>query len=82
MEPIETKIVLKNDLNSRTAKNFVYSIASMPFNVRIIKGDKQINGKSIIGLLSANLKSGDIINIYIDKNYPNGLNEIVKLINL
>ena len=78
---IETEAILKNDIDGRAANRFVYSIASMPFNVKIHKGDKQVNGKSILGLLSIGLKSGDTIQISIDKNDPDGINEIIKLIN-
>ena len=78
---IETEVILKNDIDGRAANRFVYSIASMPFNVKIHKGDKQVTGKSILGLLSIGLKSGDTIQISIDKNDPDGINEIIKLIN-
>ena len=78
---IETEVIFKNDIDGRAANRFVYSIASMPFNVKIHKGDKQVNGKSILGLLSIGLKSGDTIQISIDKNDPDGINEIIKLIN-
>ena len=78
---IEKEVILKNDIDGRAANRFVYSIASMPFNVKIHKGDNQINGKSILGLLSIGLKSGDTIQISIDKNDPDGINEIINLIN-
>lgn len=78
---IETEVILKNDIDGRAANRFVYSIASMPFNVKIHKGDKQVNGKSILGLLSIGLKSGDTVQISIDKNDPDGINEIINLIN-
>ena len=78
---IETEAILKNDIDGRAANRFVYSIASMPFNVKIHKGDKQVNGKSILGLLSIGLKSGDTVQISIDKNDPDGINEIINLIN-
>lgn len=78
---IETEAILKNDIDGRAANRFVYSIASMPFNVKIHKGDKQVNGKSILGILSIGLKSGDTVQISIDKNDPDGINEIIKLIN-
>lgn len=78
---IETEAILKNDIDGRMANLFVYSIASMPFNIKIHKGDKQVNGKSILGLLSIGLKSGDTIQISIDKNDPDGINEIINLIN-
>lgn len=78
---IEKEVILKNDIDGRAANLFVYSIASMPFNVKIHKGDKQVNGKSIFGLLSIGLKSGDTIQISIDKNDLDGINEIINLIN-
>lgn len=78
---LETEVILKNDIDGRAANRFVYSIASMPFNVKIHKGDKQVNGKSILGLLSIGLKSGDAVQISIDKNDPDGINEIINLIN-
>ena len=81
MYDIEKQIILKNDIDGRAANRFVYSIASMPFNVKIHKGDKQVNGKSILGILSIGLKSGDTVQISIDKNDPDGINEIIKLIN-
>lgn len=81
MYDIEKQIILKNDIDGRAANHFVYSIASMPFNIKIHKGDKQVNGKSILGLLSIGLKSGDTVQISIDKNDPDGINEIINLIN-
>ena len=78
---IETEVILKNDIDGRAANRFVYSVASMPFNIKIHKDDKQVNGKSILGLLSIGLKSGDTIQISIDKNDPDGINEIINLIN-
>lgn len=78
---IDKQIILKNDIDGRAANRFVYSIASMPFNVKIHKGDKQVNGKSILGLLSIGLKSGDTVQISIDKNDPDGINEIINFIN-
>lgn len=78
---IDKQIILKNDIDGRAANRFVYSIASMPFNVKIQKGDKQVNGKSILGLLSIGLKYGDTVQISIDKNDPDGINEIINFIN-
>lgn len=39
----------------------------MRSSIRIIHGDRIVNGKSLIGIMSANMRFNDIISITIDE---------------
>ena len=81
MNILKTDIVLTTDINGRKATNFVYYISSKPYSIWIINNGRQVNGKSILGLLSANLKKGDIITVCIDNGSIDELDTIKEYIN-
>ena len=74
-------IAVNKDINGRQAANFVHTITSKPYNIWFKVNDKQVNAKSILGLLSADIRKGDIKRIEIDCNEQLELDDIEKIIN-
>ena len=81
MNLLQRSVTLTQDINGRQASNFVYAITSKRYNVWFVVGDRRVNAKSILGILSANLKKDDNISIIIDCDDVNELNEIEQIIN-
>lgn len=72
MNLAEKSIVSPVDFGSRFVQNFVYKIMNMQSNPYIVTLDKNVNAKSILGLLSANIRKGDTIRIQVMNNYDLG----------
>ena len=53
-------------LHARPANVFVKTAAQFPFNVRISKGGKLFNGKSMVSVLSACVKCDTMIEVICD----------------
>lgn len=58
---------LKKDIVSRIAANLIFDISKVK-TMYIIKGDRCFNGKSLVGILSNNLRFNDIITIKVDES--------------
>lgn len=56
---------LNKDIIARTAANLVFNLSEIK-SIHIAKRNTCLNGKSLVGILSNNLLSGDIINIEIE----------------
>lgn len=65
---IEEKIVIKNEtgLHARPAANLVKEASKYPCDLRIRKGSKEVNLKSMLGLLSLGAGKGDEVTIIAD----------------
>lgn len=48
------------------AANLVYALANLKGDIYLIKEDKQINGKSLIGLLHLDLRGGQEVEIHFN----------------
>ena len=57
---------LNKDIIARTAANLVFNLSEIK-SIHIAKGNTCFNGKSLVGILSNNLLSGDIINLEIEE---------------
>lgn len=57
---------LNKDIVARTAANLVFNLSETK-SIHIAKGNTCFNGKSLVGILSNNLLSGDIINLEIEE---------------
>ena len=57
---------LNKDIVARTAANLVFNLSEIK-SIHITKGNTCFNGKSLVGILSNNLLSGDIINLEIEE---------------
>jgi len=78
---IQESVTLTRDIGGRQAANFVYAISQYPCNLWITKGDKRVNGKSILGLLSAKLTQGDVVIITADGDTDDIFHNIIEKIN-
>lgn len=78
---INKEIIINKDINGRQAANFVHKVTSKAYNIWFITKDKQVNAKSILGLLSADIRKGDRLTIEIDCEEPLELDDIEKAIN-
>ena len=81
MNTIKSQTTILNDITGRRAANFVHAVTSKPYNIWIVTKDKQVNAKSILGLLSADIRKGDVVTIVIDYNKPLEFDNIIKAIN-
>ena len=57
---------LNKDIVARTAANLVFNLSEIK-SIHIAKENTCFNGKSLVGILSNNLLSGDIINLEIEE---------------
>lgn len=58
---METEVIIQNPLgiHSRPAGAVMKMAALFPCNVRLIKADKEANGKSIVSILALEMNYGD-----------------------
>ncbi len=59
----EIKITRPNGLQTNECAQLAHLVSRIKGDVFIIKDNKRVNGKSIMGLLSLNMKYNDIIHI-------------------
>ena len=57
---------LNKDIVARTAANLVFNLSEIK-SIHIAKGNTCFNGKSLVGILSNKLLSGDIMNLEIEE---------------
>ncbi len=58
---------LNKDIVARTAAQLNWNLKQVRSSIRIIRGDRIVNGKSLIGIMSANMRLNDIISVTIDE---------------
>lgn len=73
--------ILTENLMARTAAQLNFELCKFNFNIYIIKNDRLINAKSIIGLLSGELSKGDKITIDTSENDENEINKLKQVLN-
>lgn len=59
------KVMLAHGLHARPAAEFVKMSAKYPCSVRIAKGTKEVDAKSILGVMSASVNDGDEIKLIV-----------------
>lgn len=62
----QVTVHLKTGLQARPAAQFVQKASSFSSEIYIIEGDKKVNVKSIMGLMSLAISSGSIITLAAD----------------
>ncbi|MFV9510609.1 HPr family phosphocarrier protein [Tepidibacillus sp. LV47] len=69
---VEKVFTVKNPtgLHARPATLLVQKASSFPCEITIVKGEKQVNAKSIMGIMSLGVRQGDEIKVI-----ANGENE-------
>lgn len=78
-------ITANKDITPRFAKNFVAEVAHIKSNLYFIVGDREINAKSILGIISINIMNGDEFDICVDSSVSqecaeNDINKVIKLL--
>lgn len=65
---VEKKIVvhLSHGLHARPAATFVKVATSFSSEIKIVKKEKTVNGKSIMGIMSSAIAKGDEITLIAD----------------
>lgn len=85
MQIYEKPITLSHDIDGRKAANFVHNITALKCHIWIRKDDRQVNGKSILGLLSIAAKQGEKLYITVATDYNDGgmaINKITSFLNM
>lgn len=62
------KYIANTDIMSGTAATIVWLLQQINTSVHIINKGRIVNGKSLVGLISANIKQNDEFLILIDNN--------------
>lgn len=70
---------MQHNFTKRSIQDFVAKMNTIKSEVKFSVDNRQVNAKSIIGLLSANLQQGDKILVYIE-NSNRAEDEIGKVI--
>lgn len=70
---------LDKNIEARVASMLAWDLSQLHSSVHIQLEDRVINGKSLIGILSAQYKAGDIITIVFDEE--GDLKEIKEIFN-
>lgn len=70
---------LNKDVVARTATMLNWDLNQLHSSIHIQSGDRVINGKSLLGILTAQYKMGDVITVVFDDE--NDLDKIKKIFN-
>lgn len=78
-------ITANKDITPRFAKNFVAETTHIKSNVYFIMGDREINAKSILGIISINIMNGDEFEVRVDSSVSqecaeNDINKVIELL--
>lgn len=71
---------LNQNLLERNAANMVFSLKEIPSSIFLYReNDRRVNGKSLIGILSARFMQGETIKILIDN--PDEMSRVKEIFN-
>ena len=76
-------ITANKDITPRFIKNFVANITNIKSNLYFVVGDREINAKSILGIISVNIKNGDEFEVYVNNSISqeyaeNDMNKVIE----
>lgn len=80
---IEMKVGITNPvgLHARPAAIFVQTAGKFESNIWLVKGDKKVNAKSIMGLMSLAISSGTEVTIGAEgEDEEQAVNELIELV--
>lgn len=68
---ITENIKIPKEVTGRYLSQVVYNISQVPVDCFVKMNDRQVNGKSLLGLLSLDLHQGDVVEViaYTDDAY-------------
>ncbi len=62
----EISVMIENGLHARPAADFVKKVNQYKSKIELVNGEKRINAKSILNLMSAAIKEGQTIKVIAD----------------
>lgn len=83
-EPLERECIIQNKLglHARPAALFVQTANRFGSEISVIKGDEEVNGKSIMGIMTLAVQQGTAIKIRVTgpdaEDALNALEELIK----
>lgn len=66
MPSIALEITNKVGLHARPASVFVQEVSKYKSDIRVKKDDREVNGKSILGILTLGVNKGSIIHVSVE----------------
>lgn len=78
-------ITANKDITPRFAKNFVAEVTHIKSNLYFIVGDREINAKSILGIISINIMIDDKFDVCVDSSVSqecaeNDMDKVIELL--
>lgn len=65
---VNFQVKLNKNLTGRAAAQLVWAIGSLKSSIRIINNEgRMVNGKSLVGLLSGQIREGDLVTVSFDQ---------------
>ena len=85
MFTVKRTITVNKDITPRFAKNFVANTTNVKSNLYFVVGDREINAKSILGIISINIKNGDKFDVCVNNSISqecteNDMNKVIELL--
>lgn len=80
---LEKTVVIKNrlGLHARPAAMLVQTVSKFKAKVKILKGDQEVDGKSIMGIMTLAAANGTILHLIVDgEDEVQAVNEVVRLV--
>lgn len=83
MEMSKVDIKIPCDIIGRNAHRLVYNLQEFKSSVYFMTEGRRINAKSLLGLLSANIKAGDIVQVICyNDNYHIAIDDLDDIITI
>lgn len=83
MEMSKVDIKIPCDIIGRNAHRLVYKLQEFKSSVYFMTESRRINAKSLLGLLSANIKAGDIVQVICyNDNYHIAIDDLDDIITI
>lgn len=85
MFTVKRTITVNKDITPRFAKNFVAEVTHIKSNLYFIVGGREINAKSILGIISINIMNGDKFDVCVDSSVSqecaeNDMDKVIELL--
>lgn len=85
MFTVKRTITVNKDITPRFAKNFVAEVTHIKSNLYFIVGDREINAKSILGIISINIMIDDKFDVCVDSSVSqecaeNDMNKVIEML--
>jgi phosphotransferase system HPr (HPr) family protein len=66
MREKEIRVTIENGLHARPAADFVKKVNQYKSKIELVSGEKRMNAKSILNLMSAAIREGQTIKVIVE----------------